>query len=163
MIQDVECSGNESHPSECNVNTNITTECLNSSSIVRINCFFNSKFDSKYSMIIIIIPKEEIGLLMVDLLKNNVMVIQSIWKTESFNSFIGILYAIYSELDINFLEGRNKRELFFYIKTLLYISHFVQYMSVHTISAFNSSMCRVSLNTRRCLIGLALLLAGVAQ
>ena len=69
VIQDVECSGNESHPSECNVNTFITTECFNSSSIVRITCFFISKFDSKYSIIIIIVPKEEIGLLMVDLLK----------------------------------------------------------------------------------------------
>ena len=56
VVQDVECSGNESHPSECNVNTFITTECFNSSSIVRINCFYNSKFESKYS---IIITKEE--------------------------------------------------------------------------------------------------------
>ena len=81
VIQDVECSGNKSHPSECNVNTFITTECLNSSSIVRINCFINSKFDSKYGMIIIIIPKEDIGFLVVDILKNNVMMIQSFLKT----------------------------------------------------------------------------------
>ena len=51
VIQDVECSGNASSLSECNVNTFITTECLSSSSIVRINCFFYSKFDLKYSII----------------------------------------------------------------------------------------------------------------
>ena len=56
LVQDVECSGNESHPSECNANIDITTECFNSSNIVRINCFFISKFDSKYSIIIIIVP-----------------------------------------------------------------------------------------------------------
>ena len=111
VIQDVECSGNESHPSECNVNTFITTECFNSSSIVSITCFFISKFDSKYSIIIIMVPKEEIGLLMVDLLKT----CNNDTKTENFNSYIVILYVIYSELDINFFEElrvRNKRELF---------------------------------------------------
>ena len=58
VVQDVECSGNEGHPSECNVNIFINTECSNSFSIVRLNCFFISKFDSKYSIIIIIVPKE---------------------------------------------------------------------------------------------------------
>ena len=104
VIQDVECSGNESHPSECNVNTFITTECFNSSSIVRITCFFISKFDSKYSIIIIIVPKEEIGLLMVDLLKK----LQSFWVTENFNSYIRS--SIQSLIYQHFFGGTNSKQ-----------------------------------------------------
>ena len=43
LIQDVNCTGFERLPIECNVSTELTSECQNSSSIVRINCFFNGE------------------------------------------------------------------------------------------------------------------------
>ena len=42
-IQDVNCTGEETHPSQCSVSTEITPDCASSSSVVRINCFSVSK------------------------------------------------------------------------------------------------------------------------
>ena len=86
------------------------------------------------------------------------MVTQSSWKTESFNSFIGILYVIYSELDINFLEGTNSKEqlrVVFLYKNIA-TSAILSNTSIHTIAISNSLMCRMYLKTINCLLEMSL-------
>ena len=45
FIQDVNCTGQESHPSQCSVSTDITPDCMSSNSIIRINCYLSGKYN----------------------------------------------------------------------------------------------------------------------
>ena len=63
-VQDVDCTGFETHPSQCNVSTYITSDCVSSSSIVRIYCFITSKQEKHFSMLILLLHLSYYGRLL---------------------------------------------------------------------------------------------------